>query len=153
MRCAEGDNRAINRLPHIFAELDVFDILCEIVQSAEQAEWIAKRGYGCLTQTRRHSQPGLLTQIHHDPILHFLDGDGECRLPAGHGTHAGCHLDRHFLLIADHLGVQVAAVKFSHQGLRDVVRFDVSVKNSPVHVFDYNPLLSDDVLSSYSISI
>jgi len=153
MGSAKGGNRAIDCLPYIFTELYVFDVLREIIQPAEQAERIPERGYGSMTQACRHSQPGLLPQIHHDPILHVLDVDGECGLSARHGAHAGRNLYCHSLLIANHLCMQVSAIKFSHQGLSNVVRFDISVKNSPVHVFDYNPLLSDDVLSSYSISI
>jgi hypothetical protein len=37
--------------------------------------------------------------------------------------------------------VHVAAVELRHQGVGDVVWLDISVKNSSVHVFDYNPAL------------
>ena len=40
---------------------------------------------------------------------------------------------------ADNLRLQIAAVELCHQCMREVVGFDISVKNSPVHVFDYNP--------------
>ena len=43
-------------------------------------------------------------------------------------------------MLLNHLGVQVAAVEFRLQGVGDVIRFDVSMKDSSVHVFDYNPL-------------
>ena len=43
-------------------------------------------------------------------------------------------------MLPNHLRVHVAAVEFRHQRVGDVVRFDVSVKDSSVHVFDYNPL-------------
>jgi len=46
------------------------------------------------------------------------------------------------------LGVQVAAVEFSHQGLGDVIWFDVPVQDSSFHVLDYNPFTSGDDVSS-----
>jgi hypothetical protein len=36
--------------------------------------------------------------------------------------------------------MHISAVKFRHQGMSNVVWIDVSVKNSSVHIFDYNPL-------------
>jgi uncharacterized protein YraI len=35
----------------------------------------------------------------------------------------------------------------------DIIWFDVAVKNSSFHVFDYNPFIRDDTLSSYFISL
>lgn len=40
----------------------------------------------------------------------------------------------------NNLRVHITAIEFCQQGLRDVVRLDVTVKNSSVHVLDYNPL-------------
>ena len=37
--------------------------------------------------------------------------------------------------------------------MRNVVRFDIAVKDSSFHVFDYNPLIGDDNLSSYFMSL
>jgi hypothetical protein len=36
--------------------------------------------------------------------------------------------------------VIVAAVEFCHQRVRKIVGFDAAVKNSSVHVLDYNPV-------------
>ena len=49
------------------------------------------------------------------------------------------------------LGMQVAAVEFSDQRLLNIVGLNVSVKDSPVHVFDYNRLCCDDGMLSHSI--
>jgi len=45
-----------------------------------------------------------------------------------------------FVFLTDDLRVHIAAVEFCHQGMSNIVGFDVSMKNSSVHVFDYNPL-------------
>ncbi len=130
----------VYQLPNSVAELDAFQILRQIIQPAQQTKWIPQRRPRRLTEARRNPQPSLLAQLDHDPILGFLNVDCERGLPAGHGTHVRGDLHCHFVLCADGLRVQVAAVEFRHQGMGNVARFYFPVKNSPVHDFDYNPL-------------
>jgi len=69
-----------------------------------------------------------------------MDADGERGLPSGHGSRPCCDLHRHIVVLPNYLRMHVAAVEFRHQGVGDIIRFDISVKDSSVHVFDYNPL-------------
>jgi len=69
-----------------------------------------------------------------------MEADGQRGLPARHGSRPGCDLHGHIVVLPNHLCMHVAAVEFCHQGIGDVIRFDISVKDSSVHVFDYNPL-------------
>jgi hypothetical protein len=141
MRGFQGNRCLINDPPDFVVELHAFNVLCEIVQSAEQAEGISQRGNGCMTQAGRDAEPGLLTHLDHDPVFDRLDVDGQCGLSAGHCAAAGGDLDSHFVVVPQDLRVHVAAVELRHQGVGDVVWLDISVKNSSVHVFDYNPAL------------
>ena len=87
-----------------------------------------------------YTQPGLPAQFDHNAIFNLLDADRQGGLPAGHGSRPCSDLHRPVIVLSNHLRVHVAAVEFRHQGVGDVIRFDVSVKDSSVHVFDYNPL-------------
>lgn len=93
-----------------------------------------------MTQARRHTQPCLLAYFHHDPIFNGLNTNRHGCLSARWGAPAGGDLHSHFLLGPQYLGLKVPTVELSHEGMSEVVGFDVSVKNSSVHVFDYNPL-------------
>lgn len=137
---AERRDSSINYFPYFLAQLHVLDILRQIVQPAEQAQRIAKRRPGCLTETRRDPKPGLLAHFRHDAIFNLLDVDRQRGLPARHCIRARCDLHRNFVFPADHLRVHIPAVELRHQGMGNIVRVDVSVKDSSVHVFDYNPL-------------
>ena len=46
----------------------------------------------------------------------------------------------------------INALEDKYQGMSDIVRFDVAVKDSSFHVFDYNPFIRDDDLSSCFVS-
>jgi len=140
MRRTKCHNSSINYFPYFLAQLHIFYILSEIVQSSEQAEGIAQRRDGCLTQAGSHSQPGLLTQLHHNAIFNFFDVDGQRSVPTRHHPHARCNLHSDLVLVAYYLCVHIPTVKLCDQGVGHVVWRDVSVKNSSVHVFDYNPL-------------
>ncbi len=135
-----GGDRFIDGLPNSFAELNAFQILRKIVQAGEQAEWVAQRRPCRLTEACRDSEPRLLPEFDHDPIFYFLDVDRQRSLSTGHGSHACGDLHRHLFVLPQSLRVQIAAVEFRHQGVGDVARSDVAVKNSSVHEFDYNPL-------------
>ena len=87
-----------------------------------------------------HTQPRLPAQFDHNAIFNLVDADRKRSLPTGHGSCPCGDLHGHFLVFSNHLRVHVAAVEFRHQGVGDVIGFDVSVKDSSVHVFDYNPL-------------
>ncbi len=140
MRRALRRNRPVNNFPDLFAELDVFDILRQIVKPAQQAERISDRRPSRLTEARGDSQPSLITKLDHDPIFNFFDANRQGGLPSGHGACMRCDLNSQVLLRADNLRVHIPAVKLRHKRMSHVVRFDVSVKNSSVHVFDYNAL-------------
>lgn len=75
MRCAKSSDRFINGFPNLFAKLNAFQILREIVQAREQAERVAKRRPRSLTEARRDTQPRLLTELDHDAIFHLLNVD------------------------------------------------------------------------------
>jgi hypothetical protein len=106
-----------------------------------------------VTQAGCHTQPGLLAQLHQNPILHSLKVDGQRGLPTGGGSLAGRDLNRHFVLVPEYLGVHIAPVEFRHQSVCNVIWLDVAVKDSSFHVFDYNPFVHDDNLSSYFIPL
>jgi uncharacterized protein YraI len=62
-------------------------------------------------------------------------------------------LDGKFICLPDSLGVQVAAIELSHQGLGNIGGFDVPVQDSAFHFLDYNPFTSGDEVSSYFMYI
>jgi hypothetical protein len=119
--------------------LNAFYILSKIIQAAKQTEWIAKRSERCLPHARRDTQPGLFANIDHDAILDTLDAYGQGGLPSRHGTPASGDLHSHLILRTYNLCLKIPPVELSHQRVSDVIWFDISVENSPVHVFDYNP--------------
>ena len=149
---AQVDNGPVDHVPDPVGELDVFDILGQVVEPAEQAERVAQGREGRLPEACGHAQPGLLADLQHHAVLHGLNVDRHGGVPAGAGAHAGGDLDGHFILCAQDLGVQVAAVEFRHQGVGDIVRLDVPVEDSSVHVIDYNPLQATTIQSSHSMS-
>lgn len=141
-KCMGGgqcDSCLVNHLPNVIVELDALDILGEIVQAVEQAKWIAQRRKRGLPDTRRDPEPRLFANVDHHPILNGLEGDRESSLSAGHGAQTGGNLYRHFVFRARYLGVEIATIEFCHQRMCNVIGLDVAVKNSPVHLFDYNP--------------
>jgi hypothetical protein len=140
MRRAKRRYSTLDHIPCLLVELNVFDILREIIQPAKQTEWIPKRRYGGVPQARRDPKPGLLTSLNHHPIFNFLYIDGKGGLPARHRAHARRNLHSHFVLIAYDLRMQVATIELYHKCMSHIVWYYISVKNSPVHVFDYNPL-------------
>lgn len=127
-------------VPHVFAKLDIFNVLGEIVQSTEQAKGIAECCKGSVAEAGCQTQPGLPAQFDHNAIFNFLDADSESGLSARHGSRPCSDLDRHVIGLPNHLRIHVAAVEFCHQSAGDIIRFDVAVKDSSIHVFDYNPL-------------
>lgn len=106
-----------------------------------------------MAQAGRQPQPGLLAQFDHNPIFHRADADGQRSLTARHGASACSNLDCHIIVVSEQLCIQIPAVELCHEGMGNVVRFDVAVKDSPIHVFDYNPFYSDDDRSSHCISM
>ena len=77
IRCAYGHDRAIDGFPYLLGQLDVFNILRKVVQPAQQGKWIAQRGQRGLPETGRHAQPGLLSNLYHDPFFGALQCDRE----------------------------------------------------------------------------
>lgn len=140
VRGAKRRHRFVNGVPNFFAQLNTFDILREIVQPREQTERIPKRRPCRLSDAGGDSHPRLLTELDHDPVFGRLDAHGEGGLPAGHRSHAGGDLHRHFVFLPDRLRAQIAAIKFRRQRAGDIVWRDAAVKDSSVHEFDYNPL-------------
>ncbi len=69
-------------------------------------------------------------------------------MSAGLSSHACSNLDGKLVCLPDCLRMKVAAVKFSHQGLGNIIWFDVSVQNSSFHILDYNPFANGDDMSS-----
>jgi hypothetical protein len=136
----QSSHGPIDDLPGFLAELHAFDILGKIIQPAQQTERIPQGCEGCVAQAGRDSQPGLLAHLNHDAILDGLNVNSQRGVPAGPCPGMGGNLDGHFVLIPQHLGMHVAAIELCHQGMCDIIGFDVSVKDSSVHVFDYNPL-------------
>ncbi len=140
VRGAQGNNCAVYRLPDLVSQLDAFNILREVIQAVDQAEGVAKSCNRSVTQARSHSQPGLLAYFHHDPVFNSLDADGHGCLSTRGRAHSGGDLYSHFLFCPHKLRMKVPTVELSHECMSKIVGFDVSVKNSSVHVFDYNPL-------------
>ena len=130
----------IHQFPNPIVQLNAFDVLRDVVEPAEQAKWIPQRRPGCLSETRRDSQPCLFPQLDHDPIFNLLNADCQRGLPTRHGAHSCCNLHRDFVLVAHRLRTHIPAVEFRHEGLRNIARCYVPVENSSVHEFDYNPL-------------
>src|SRR5512133_3469926 len=64
-----GNDSLVDDVPDFIAELHAFDILSEVVQTAQQAERIAQRRKRGLTETRRYAKPSLLSLFHHHAIL------------------------------------------------------------------------------------
>ena len=149
----ERCHHALDHGPGPLVELHAFDILGEVIQPAEQTKGIPQGRNGGLTQACRHAQPGLLADLHENAIFDGLQVNGQRRVPPGAGASTGGDLDRHLFRVPEDLGVHIATVEFRHQGVCDVIGFDVAVKNSTFHVFDYNPFTSDDDLSSYFMSL
>lgn len=134
------DHSLVDHPPGFLTKLDAFDILGDIVQPAEQTERVAQDRKCSMSQACSDSQPCLLADFHHHPILHGLDVDSQCGLPAGPGSHPGGDLDGYPVPGAKDLCMHIAAVEFAHECMSDVVGLDVSVKDSSVHNLDYNPL-------------
>jgi hypothetical protein len=153
VRCAQSRRSVVYCSPHLFLQLHVFDILCEIIQPSQQTKRISEGRNGGLPEACRHAQPSLLADLDHDPIFNALDRNGQRGLPAGLCSHARDDLDCQIVGLSNCLGTQVAPIEFSHQGLDNVIWFDVPVQDSSFHVFDYNPFTSGDDLSSYFMYI
>jgi hypothetical protein len=93
-----------------------------------------------MAEAGRYTQPGLPAQFDHDAIFNLMDANGERGLPARHGARPCCDLNGHVFGLSNHLRMHIATVEFRHQCVSNIIRFDVSVKDSSIHVFDYNPL-------------
>jgi hypothetical protein len=133
-------HRAIDDIPHVFAELDIFNVLGEIIQSTEQVKGVAERCQRSVAEAGCQAQPGLPAQFDHNAIFNFMDADRESSLSARQGSCPCSDLDCHIIELPNPLRIHVAAVEFCHQCAGDIIRFDVSVKDLSIHVFDYNPL-------------
>jgi hypothetical protein len=94
-----------------------------------------------MPQARCHTEPGLLAKLYQDSIFDGLQVNRQGGMPAGVCACACSNLDRHLILGSQNLSVHIAAVEFRHEGVCDVIRFDVAVKNSSFHVFDYRLLV------------
>lgn len=101
-----------------------------------------------MTEAGGNPKPGLLTDLDHDPILDLLDGNGHGGLPAGLRPYARSDLDGKFVCLSNSLGLQIAAVKFRHEGMCNIVWFYVPVQDSSFHFLDYNPFMNGDDTSS-----
>lgn len=140
MRRAQSDDGPIDRFPDAIGHLHALNILCQVVQAMKQIEGITKRGYCSMTQACCHPKPGLLAYFHHDPIFNSLDVNGHGCLSTRLGFPAGCDLYRYSLFCPQYLCLKIPAVELSQKGMCQVAGCDIPVKNSSVHVFDYNPL-------------
>lgn len=67
-----------------------------------------------------------------------MDRDSQCRLAAGCGAWPRADLHREVVSLPKDLRSQIAPVEFAKQCLREVCRIQIAVKESLVHVFDYN---------------
>ena len=143
----------LDGFPGVFTELYTLDILGQIVQPAQKAERIAQRGHRGMAEARRQTEPGLLANVHQDAVFDGLQIDGHCGRPAGSEATACSYLYGHAIFVAQHLCVHAAAVELCHERLGNVIWFDIAMKNSSFHVFDYNPFTSDDGLSSCFMSL
>ena len=106
-----------------------------------------------MTETCCHTQPGLLPQLHQDPVLNGLKINSQRRRPARWSAGTRCDLDSHSVLVSYDLGMHIASVEFCQEGVCNVIGLDIAVKDSSFHVFDYNPFVNDDDLSSYFMSL
>lgn len=111
VRSASAGRCPGNDLPHVFAELQVFDILGQVVQAADQAERVSKRGERCLPEAGRYAEPGLLSELDHDPVCHLLDRDRESGLSTGGRAGMRANLNSHFITFAESLGVKIPTVE------------------------------------------
>ncbi len=67
-----------------------------------------------MTQTGRHAQPGLLSQLHQNPIFHGLKVDSERGMTARTGAAVGRDLDCHLVLGSEDLSMQTSTIEFRH---------------------------------------
>src|SRR3990172_722175 len=103
---------ASNDLPHVFTELQTFDILSQVIQAADQAKRIAKHRESRLPDTGCYSEPGLLSKLDHNPVGYLLNGDREGCFSAGSRARMRPNLDSHFITFAKNLGVHIPMVEF-----------------------------------------
>jgi len=99
-------------LPDAFAELQTLDILGQIIQSADQAERVAKHRNRRLPEAGCYAEPGLLSKIDHNAICHLLNSDRDSGLPARYRSWTCPNLDSQLVALAKNLCPHVALVEF-----------------------------------------
>lgn len=137
-RSARRLRRLGDHLPDTVIDLKVFDILGNIVKTAEQAERILKRRKRAHAQAGRHTQPGLLPQFDHDALFQGLDGYGHGGLPARHSIGPGTDLNNDPIALSQCLRAHVSVIELAQQGLRNIDWFDGAVIDFSFHELDYN---------------
>lgn len=118
----------------------MFDVLRDVVQPSKQIQWIPQCRQGAGPEAGRNPKPGLLAQLNHDPIFQLVDAERDRGLPPGGRAGPAPDLYDQFSPLTEHLGAQISLIEFSQQGLGDIRRIDVPVKNFTVHEVDYNRL-------------
>ena len=108
--------------PNMLAELQVFHVLGNIVETADQAQRILQCGDHCPAQGGGRSEPFLLADLNHDPVRDFLNCDGQCGLASGGSARAGTDLDGQIICLAKDLCAQITPIELCQQGLRQVRR-------------------------------
>lgn len=133
MRSASRLSRAPDRLPDIFRELQVLEILREVIQTAKQRKRILQSGQRGPAEAGGCANPCLLTELHHHAVGGLLDGHGDSRLAAGHCAGARGDLHDHAFLCAHRLRLQICAVEFRYKSLRHVYGGERTMKKASVH--------------------
>lgn len=109
-----------DHLPDVLAQLYAFDILRQVIKPADQAERVAENRESRLPEAGGYTEPGLLSEFDHDPIVHLFDGDRDRGPAAGARSRVRSYLDSHFITFAQHLGVHAAVVELSQKSMCDV---------------------------------
>lgn len=118
----------------------MLDVLGDVIQPSKQAEWISQGSKCACSKAGGYTKPGLLSQFHDNALFERLNGHGHGGLPAGHGIGAAAHLNHDPVALTEHLCPQIASIELAQQDLRDIHRFDFSMKDFSFHEVDYNRL-------------
>lgn len=103
MACAGSSGGLLYHLPDSLAELEIFHILCEIVQATKQVERVAKHREGCPTKGSCHAKPLLLTNPDQYTIRCFLNSHRQGGLATGSRAGPSSDLDSHAIALSQGL--------------------------------------------------
>lgn len=134
LRGTVGRSNFLNGRPDLVVEADIFKILSEIIQAADQAKGIPFDCQQGRSEAGGNAKPGLLAKSNDNAILVIPDGYPQSSDSTGLRILTAGNLNDNLVTGAGLLGHEVAAVKTSDQRLSHIAGRELAVVDASFHV-------------------